>query len=197
MAPTAVSSQISPTSPKVGKSEQVSSGTYSELPAEHAAANPIPALCTALVSERTSLAIRFRALFSLKHHASEHPPTPYTSPAIEAIAAAFSSSSALLKHELAYCLGQTRNLTAVPYLRKVLEDRGEDAMCRHEAAEALGALGDMESLRLLKERRDDPGELEVVKETCDIAVERIEWEHSPRRLAEQIRARYSPCSESL
>lgn len=49
-------------------------------------------------------------------------------------------------------------------------------MVRHEAAEALGALGDQESLELLRSRRDDVGELTVVRETCEIAVGRLEWE---------------------
>lgn len=149
----------------------------------------IAPLRVALVSETTPLAVRFRALFSLKHHASEKPPTIYTLPAIHAIAAALSSPSALLKHELAYCLGQTSNLAAVPFLRAVLEDASEDAMCRHEAAEALGALGDQESLGLLRGLRDDAGEAEVVRETCEIAVGRIEWEHSAKRKAEHLRNR--------
>ena len=151
--------------------------------------DPIGPLRAALVSEATPLAVRFRALFSLKHHASEQPPTLQTLPAIHAIAAALSSPSALLKHELAYCLGQTSNLAAVPFLRTVLEDRGEDEMCRHEAAEALGAVGDQESLGLLRKLKDDPGEAEVVRETCEIAVGRIEWEHSAERKAEQLRTR--------
>lgn len=63
-------------------------------------------------------------------------------------------------------------------------------MCRHEAAEALGALGDWDSLELLKSLRDDARETKVVKETCDIAVERIEWEHSASRKLESIRNRW-------
>ncbi|KAK4888377.1 deoxyhypusine hydroxylase, partial [Elasticomyces elasticus] len=118
-----------------------------------------------LTSESAPLAHRFRALFSLKHLASQHPPTDATVPAIQAIAAAFASPSALLKHELAYCLGQTGNDTSVPYLRHVLEDRNEDAMCRHEAAEALGALGYEASLELLRGLRDDDSEEVVVRET--------------------------------
>ncbi|MCJ1401948.1 deoxyhypusine hydroxylase [Xylographa trunciseda] len=140
-----------------------------------------------LVSENVPLARRFRALFSLKHLACLQPPSSRNLSAIQAIAAAFSSPSALLKHELAYCLGQTGNLAAVPYLRKVLEDRSEDAMCRHEAAEALGALGDVGSLGILRKLRDDEGEVEVVRETCDLAVERIEWEASEAKKLEKIR----------
>ena len=142
-----------------------------------------------LTSESTPLARRFRALFSLKHFASLQPPDSQATLAIQAIAAAFPSPSALLKHELAYCLGQTRNLAAVPYLRRVLEDRQEDSMCRHEAAEALGALGDEGSLGILREMRDDVEEEEVVRETCEIAVGRIEWEHGVDRGAEKLRDR--------
>lgn len=159
------------------------------LPSESTEPDPIAPLRAAMVSEATPLAVRFRALFSLKHHASEQPPTLNTLPAIYAISAAFSSPSALLKHELAYCLGQTSNLAAVPFLRTVLEDRGEDVMCRHEAAEALGALGDWESLGLLRDLRDEAGEAEVVRETCEIAVGRIEWEHSAKRKVERLRTR--------
>ena len=147
-------------------------------------------LRTVLTSESAPLAKRFRALFSLKHYAALHPPTTQTLPAIEAIAAAFPSPSALLKHELAYCLGQTRNLDAIPHLRLVLEDVQEDAMCRHEAAEALGALGDKESLELLRRLRDDTLQPVVVRETCDIAVDRIEWEHSKELNSEEIKQRY-------
>lgn len=150
----------------------------------------IISLRKALTSESVPLARRFRALFSLKYLACLQPPTSQTLPAIQAIAAAFTSPSALLKHELAYCLGQTKNLACVPYLRQVLEDRYEDSMCRHEAAEALGALGDMESLGLLRKTRDDAGEEGVVRETCDIAVERIEWENSEERAGERLKQRY-------
>ena len=147
------------------------------------------ALRKALTSESVPLARRFRALFSLKHLACLNPPTEQTLPAIRAIAAAFTSPSALLKHELAYCLGQTRNPASVPYLREVLEDKHEDPMCRHEAAEALGALGDANSLALLRRMRDDVGEAEVVRETCDIAVGRIEWESSEQRKKEKLKER--------
>lgn len=149
----------------------------------------ILSLRTTLNDESCSLAKRFRALFSLKHLASQTPTTPQTVPAIEAIAAAFTSPSALLKHELAYCLGQSGQDEAKPFLRQVIEDRQEDAMCRHEAAEALGALGDQSSLELLRQRRDDPNEEVVVKETCDIAMERIEWENSEARRLEKLKQR--------
>lgn len=62
-------------------------------------------------------------------------------------------------------------------------------MCRHEAAEALAALGDKGSLSLLKELRDDVKEVDVVRETCDIAVDRIEWEHGLQKDQEKLKKR--------
>lgn len=151
----------------------------------------VSALREVLTNESEPLARRYRALFSLKHLACLQPPTEKTLPAIQAIAAALSSRSALLKHELAYCLGQSKNQNAIPYLRRVLEDRNEDAMCRHEAAEALGALGYPESLDILKALRDDKNEPDVVRETCDIAVDRILWETSEERKTEKLKPRFA------
>ncbi|KAJ5815426.1 hypothetical protein N7474_007203 [Penicillium riverlandense] len=140
-----------------------------------------------LTSESEPLARRFRALFSLKYLACLQPPTEQTLPAIHAIAAAFTSRSALLKHELAYCLGQTRNPESVAFLQQVVQDVAEDAMCRHEAAEALGALGDKGSLEILKRLRDDKTEIDVVRDTCDIAVDRIVWENSGEKEGENLK----------
>jgi len=146
----------------------------------------VQALRKALTSESVPLAQRFRALFSLKHLASQSP-GPQATAAIEAIAAAFTSPSALLKHELAYCLGQTKKLEAVPFLREVLENRAEDAMCRHEAAEALGALADVGSIDIMEQMKDDEKEPVAVRETCDIAVDRIRWAHSDARTSEKLK----------
>ena len=169
----------------------------------------IASLRQTLCSEETPLAVRFRALFSLKHIARrasipssgrEHSIERFdesgrpeiASAAIDVIAAAFASPSALLKHELAYCLGQTGNAAAAaPHLRRRVEDLQEDTMCRHEAAEALGALADDQSLELLRRFRDREGEDRVVTETCEIAVDRIEWVRSEERKEETSRPRYT------
>ena len=148
----------------------------------------ILSLKKSLCSEATPLPVRFRALFSLKHLATTSDAQDAVA-AIQAIAAGFASPSALLKHELAYCLGQTKNDAATNPLRQVLSDLDEDPMCRHEAAEALGALGNLESLEILKEFRDRADEQVVVTETCEIAIDRIEWENSQARKDEKLRQR--------
>ena len=71
---------------------------------------------------------RFRALFTLKNIGGED--------SIDLIAQSFQDSSALLKHELAYCLGQMQDPYAIPTLTKVLEDKSQEAMVRHEAGKS-------------------------------------------------------------
>lgn len=68
---------------------------------------------------------RFRALFTLKNIGGKT--------AINAISEAFADESALLKHELAYCLGQMKDSDANAILLKVLEDLNQEPMVRHEA----------------------------------------------------------------
>jgi HEAT repeat protein len=48
--------------------------------------------------------------------------------------AGFRDSSVLLKHELAYCLGQMKMTSALPALERTLRDTSEDPMVRHEVS---------------------------------------------------------------
>uniref|UniRef100_A0A0N5A1F3 Deoxyhypusine hydroxylase n=1 Tax=Parastrongyloides trichosuri TaxID=131310 RepID=A0A0N5A1F3_PARTI len=89
------------------------------------------------------------------------------------IVRAFSDDSALLKHELAFCLGQMRAKVAIPTLFDVLNRKDEDPMVRHEAAEALGAIGDPSVMEELKPFLEDPNR--EVRETVELAVERLKF----------------------
>ncbi len=111
------------------------------------------------------LAARFRALFTLRGIG--------TPEAITQISGAFTDSSALLKHECAYCLGQMRLYFAIPVLVAVLRDMLQEPMVRHEAAEALGAIGDPSVCSVLEEYVNDS--TQEVAETCQIALDRIKW----------------------
>jgi len=82
-------------------------------------------------------------------------------------------SSALLKHECAYCLGQMLDHSAVPVLVGVLRNLLENPMVRHEAAEALGAIGSADCIPVLEEFLHDS--FTEVSETCQIALDRIKW----------------------
>ncbi|PCH39976.1 MFBC-like protein [Wolfiporia cocos MD-104 SS10] len=111
---------------------------------------------------------RFRALFTLKALKSEE--------AIKIISKGFSDESALLKHELAYCLGQMKNPSALPVLENVLANEQEDPMVRHEAAEAMGAISSTASIPLLQKYLTDSNR--SVRETCEIALAKIDWDNS-------------------
>lgn len=139
------------------------------------------------------LANRFRALFNLKSIGSEQETNAENADkAIEYIAESFKDNSELLKHEVAYVMGQTKNLHAAPYLRQVLDDLDQQIMVRHEAAEALGALGDSESLPLLKKYYDEDPALEI-RQTCELAIERINWENSDAAKNETLeKSLYTP-----
>lgn len=123
-------------------------------------------------SGKTPLHTRFRALFTLKSLGSSSPE------AIDIISRAFYSptAGALLKHELAYCLGQIKDPLALPTLEKVLDDGEEDPMVRHEAAEAMGAISSGASIEVLRKHLGDKER--AVRETCEIAIAKIEWDHT-------------------
>uniref|UniRef100_A0A182PNE1 Deoxyhypusine hydroxylase n=1 Tax=Anopheles epiroticus TaxID=199890 RepID=A0A182PNE1_9DIPT len=108
---------------------------------------------------------RFRALFTLRNIGGEQ--------ALDSIGRCFDDESALLKHELAYCLGQMQDVRAIPVLTKVLADVQQEPMVRHEAAEALGAIGDSSVEDTLVQYSKDP--VVEVAETCEIALERVRW----------------------
>lgn len=107
-----------------------------------------------------------------------HPCSPPLTPF-----AGLKDDSALLKHELAYVLGQLHDVAAVPILEDVLINPtgAHCAMVRHEAAEALGAISSESSLPVLRKYLDDSAR--EVRETCEIAVGKIEYDHSPEGLA--------------
>ena len=110
---------------------------------------------------------------------------PHRRSASDADDVGLADPSPLLKHELAYVLGQIKNPLAIPTLEAVLvnEQGAHCSMVRHEAAEALGALSSESSLPLLRKYTADPAR--EVRETCEIAVGKIEFDHSAEGKARQ------------
>lgn len=83
-----------------------------------------------LLNDKTRpLKERFRALFTLKNLGGPI--------AIKAISNCFSDESALLKHELAYCLGQMQDPSAIPCLIQIIENTSQEPMVRHEAGKTM------------------------------------------------------------
>ena len=123
-----------------------------------------------LCDENERMFQRMRALFGLRNIGGKS--------AVDALADAFVSSSALLKHEIAYVLGQMQDDNAVPHLINRLKDLHEDVMVRHEAAEALGAIGNRDALSTLEKYSED--DEVVVAESCEVAIDLLNWISSNR-----------------
>jgi deoxyhypusine monooxygenase len=127
-----------------------------------------------LLSESVDVTRKYRALFALRNVASESAVRALekcllTADGDESRAA--KESSALLKHEVAYALGQIGLQSSVPTLERVLSDAHAHPMVRHEAGEALGALGVPEADPILQRFVDDP--VREVAETCRLALDRL------------------------
>jgi len=139
-------------------------------PAPPSEDNKVATLRNTICNEDEKMFQRMRALFALRNIGGKD--------SVEALAAAFASKSALLKHEIAYVMGQMQDSHAVPYLIDRLADADEDVMVRHEAAEALGAIGDRTALSVLEEYVND--DEVVVAESCEVALDLLEWVASKR-----------------
>ena len=118
-----------------------------------------------LCNESLPMFQRMRSVFSLRNDGSDQ--------ACLSLCSGFSASSALLRHELAYVLGQMQNDVALPALIERLSDLDEHIMVRHEAAEALGAIGNISAKPVLEEFLNDSN-IEVA-ESCEVAIDLLNW----------------------
>jgi deoxyhypusine monooxygenase len=116
---------------------------------------------------------RYRAMFSLRNRGGEA--------AVLQLCRALTTdkSSPLLRHEVAYVLGQMQHPSSVEALEESLRRPDEHKMVRHESAEALGAIdGRWEDVeKILKEFTHD--ENQEVRESCLVALDAADyWGHS-------------------
>ncbi|PNT38078.1 hypothetical protein POPTR_005G221700v4 [Populus trichocarpa] len=121
-----------------------------------------------LLDEKRGMYERYGALFALRNHGGDG--------AVSAIVDSLAANSALLKHEVAYVLGQLQNKAASAALCRILRNANEHPMVRHEAAEALGSIADEKSVALLEEFSKDPEPL--VAQSCEVALSMLEFERS-------------------
>lgn len=122
---------------------------------------------TTLRDQTVSMNDRFHALFQLRSIG--------TPDAIDALLERLSASrepSALLRHEVAFALGQMRAEGAIEVLTDTLRDASEDGMVRHECAEALGAIGVERCVDALREACGDAKR--EVRETAELALRKLE-----------------------
>ena len=125
-------------------------------------------LRTILIDENQKMFQRMRSVFKLRNIRSPE--------SCLILCEAFNSESALLRHELAYVLGQMQMDEALPTLIRILSDDKEHVMVRHEAAEALGAIGNHKAIPTLKKFLSD--EHIEVSESCEVALDLLDWVHN-------------------
>lgn len=111
---------------------------------------------------------RMRAVFSLRNIRTDE--------AALALCDGFNCSSALLRHEIAYVLGQMQNNVVLPKLTEVLSNENEHVMVRHEAAEAMGAIGDRSILHVLEKFKHH--HQPEISESCIVALDLLHWVQS-------------------
>eukprot|EP01025_Chloroclados_australasicus_P052486 TRINITY_DN611_c0_g3_i1.p3 TRINITY_DN611_c0_g3~~TRINITY_DN611_c0_g3_i1.p3 ORF type:complete len:302 (-),score=31.00 TRINITY_DN611_c0_g3_i1:784-1689(-) len=128
------------------------------------ASTPLEQLRETVLDENAEMFERYRALFALRNKGGQA--------AIGVLSEIFDCSSALLKHEVAYVLGQMQDKQAVQTLSRVLVDTNEHPMVRHEAAEALGAIGDADCIDLLKQQCSS--QETIVADSCVVALDMME-----------------------
>ena len=116
---------------------------------------------------------RYRAMFSLRNRGGRD--------SVLQLCRALTkdTSSPLLRHEVAYVLGQLQHPDSVEALEESLRRHDEHEMVRHESAEALGAIegrwDDCE--RILEEFTRDSNI--VVRESCMVALDAADyWGHN-------------------
>eukprot|EP00505_MAST-04D_sp_SCG-Rhode-Island_P002900 Stramenopile-MAST_4_protein_2900 len=133
------------------------------------AAPTLPYLREALLGDiNAPVAKRMRAIYYLRSMGTEE--------AVGVLIRALldKRNSPLVRHELAYVLGQIQDKKACDALESIVADGSDDAMVRHESAEALGNIGQARSLALLETFMGDPDSIEV-RETCEIAYNFLKW----------------------
>jgi deoxyhypusine monooxygenase len=138
-------------------------GSVDPAPAE--SKGTLAAWSKSLGDESIAMFQRMRSVFSLRNEGSDE--------ACLVLCSALSTSSALLRHELAYVLGQMQNDVALPALIERLRDTTEHIMVRHEAAEALGAIGNLKAKPVLEEFLEDLNP--EVSESCEVALDLMNW----------------------
>eukprot|EP00466_Bigelowiella_natans_P019131 jgi/Bigna1/85650/estExt_fgenesh1_pg.C_50127 len=126
-------------------------------------------LADELFNDRVPIARRMQHLFELRSKGAQG-----NEKAIQEMKTGIRSKSVLLRHEVAYLLGQMQHKKSIPFLVSILNCTEEHPIVRHEAAEALGAIGDPLSESILKVYTDANSPVEV-SDTCKLALSRLAW----------------------
>ena len=126
-----------------------------------------------LANPQSDIVERYRAMFTLRNRGSVEPLCRVLQQ---------DTSSSLLRHELAFVLGQLQSPKSIDCLMDMLARKEEHIMVRHEAAEALGAIDGCSSEQwqliesTLHSYQQDP--VQAIAESCVVALDAADyWGH--------------------
>jgi deoxyhypusine monooxygenase len=126
-------------------------------------------LSARLLDESQPLFERYRCMFSLRNRGGKE--------AVLALCATLTQdkSSSLLRHEIAYVLGQVAHDASLEALAESAQRQNEHRMVRHEACESIGAIEGRwaESEKLLQGFLNDKDE--VVRQSCLVALDAADY----------------------
>jgi len=133
---------------------------------------PFETLVQSLDDPSNPIGMRMRAAYHLRHEHSERP-----AQVVDALSKGLLEErhGSLMRHEFAYVMGQLRDERCCETLEGVLQNENDNVMVRHEASEALGAIGAARSLMVLKHVLDADGTPPELAETCQLALNVMEW----------------------
>lgn len=154
-----------------------------------------------LMDSNQPLFHRFQALFTLRDRILQAIDSDKLSENLGSLLGQglFSAGSALLRHEVAFVLGQLSLSSTVNQLNECVKSENEHPMVRHEAAEALGSvLGSLESKFLSKHSKSQIDSLveeearnvlvkhandsvQLVRESCVLALDIADYISSSSR----------------
>jgi deoxyhypusine monooxygenase len=134
----------------------------------------VETLQSVLENPQTDLVERYRTMFALRNRGAVEPLCKVLRE---------DTSSSLLRHELAFCLGQLQSPKSIACLMGILARPEEHVMVRHEAAEALGAIEGCTSEEwktiedTLRSYQKDP--IRAIAESCVVALDAADyWGHT-------------------
>ena len=166
LAAAVVREKLDTNAPKLANSETY--GSVDPAPAL-GGDKSVAELRTLLLDTSQSLYDRYKAMFALRDRATDE--------SVLALCDAFGDASALLRHEIAFVLGQMAHPASTEALAAVLANGAEHGMVRHEAAEALGAIDGVDIHATLQKYLED--ESAVVRESCVVALDIQEYSTDP------------------
>lgn len=138
-----------------------------------------------LLDDSQDLVERYRAMFSLRNRGGQAAVVELCRGLVE------DKSSPLLRHEVAFVLGQLQHPCSIDALEASLANGQEHVMVRHESAEALGAIDVSSSDEwnriesILEKYQKDP--VQAVAESCVVALDAADyWGHSHSTEEEKV-----------